>query len=394
MEEVAYDDINDYYAYLPYFFDTPWRSLQYVAMGNGTLHQYGSVIFPIYLAERFEPDLVRAIWEKCRDLGVGPQFHTAVDQVIDSATAGEYNLKRLYNEFALWNVFTGTRRPQAPVGMGYSEGLDYPRFVDSLFLTFNEYTDSLIWFQPGGWSSDTLKDGTDISYFEANMPQILSAHYFDLRQISQVADDSLYVYFLGNRDTLYHTTWAISFIGFPVSGTGPATILGSYKPGELEPVRFNAPTDTYGHIVGVISPINTNIEAYPKKYGYTLIFNDSIAPPDLDFVTDFRAYPNPMRVDSPDDSITFRVSIETAERLTSPATLKVTIFNLAGEKVMELPDVVGTSGDYISNLFSGWHLENQSGKKVSGGVYLALVEIDFGDAHSPLQKKMKVALIK
>nr|MBN2277593.1 hypothetical protein [candidate division Zixibacteria bacterium] len=394
MEEMAYDNINDYYAYLLYFFNAPWYSLQDVSIRDQGLHQYASMIFPLFLSEKFGTGVIRAIWEKCRDLGVGPQFHTAVDEVIDSVTAGEYNLVSLLNEFAVWNVFTGSRRSRAPAGIGYSEGAQYPRFIDSMFLTFNEYIDTLIWFQPDGWRTDTLLDGSNISRFKNHMPQNLSAHYIDLRQISQIADDSLYVYFLGTRDTTYHISWAITFLGFPVSGVGPAAVIEKFLPAELQAARFNTQTASYSNIIGVATPVTTSVNSYPKKYGYTLIFNDSISPPDVDFITNFLAYPNPMRVDSPDDSVTFRVSVETSERLDAPAILKVTIFNVAGEKVIRLPDVAGESGDYISNLFSAWYLDNESGKKVASGVYLAYLELAFQDGHPSINKKLKIAVIK
>ena len=52
MEEEIYDNINDYYSYLPFFFSNSRLSLQQFRSFTD-LHPYGAVVFAVYLSERF-----------------------------------------------------------------------------------------------------------------------------------------------------------------------------------------------------------------------------------------------------------------------------------------------------------------------------------------------------
>ncbi len=64
MEEEVYDNINDYYTYLPFFFNDPGASIQQFFSG-GDLHPYASAIFPMFLSQKFDRDIVKSIWTKC-----------------------------------------------------------------------------------------------------------------------------------------------------------------------------------------------------------------------------------------------------------------------------------------------------------------------------------------
>ncbi|MCM2272792.1 MAG: hypothetical protein NDJ18_09605 [candidate division Zixibacteria bacterium] len=124
MEEEVYDNINDYYVYLPYFFNDPTVSLQRFASGDN--HPYASGIFGVFLSERFNRDVMRETWFKCGEYGVGPHVFIALDEVLDSATSGQYDLPRAFAEFAQWNYFTNFRAPWAPGGATYEEAIEYP----------------------------------------------------------------------------------------------------------------------------------------------------------------------------------------------------------------------------------------------------------------------------
>jgi len=125
MEEEIYDDVNDYYNYLPYFFYFPMSSLQQFN-SYADPHPYASVVFPIYLSETYGRDIIRDIWFYCGEMGAGPHFLTAAQNKIDSASDGSASLGSAVRDFALWNFFTGpTRAYQAPNDMGYSEKANY-----------------------------------------------------------------------------------------------------------------------------------------------------------------------------------------------------------------------------------------------------------------------------
>ncbi len=130
MEEQLYDNINDYYNYLPYFYQAPSRSIQQFSTLYDN-HPYGSVVFPIFLTEKFGPGIIRDIWFRCADLGSGPSFLQAAQAAIDSISNHEQDWSSVFREFALWNYFTGARASYAPNNLGYPEKANYPVIPDS-----------------------------------------------------------------------------------------------------------------------------------------------------------------------------------------------------------------------------------------------------------------------
>ena len=143
MEEEIYDDINDYYTVLPFFFNRPRESIQQFT-GPADFHPYGSCVFPIYLTERYGVDIIKSIWLKCGSMGVGPNFLEASQIAIDSASSGTENFRSAFGEFALWNFFTGSRAPSAPEGVGYSERAFYPEIPETSFTIVSSYPASLL----------------------------------------------------------------------------------------------------------------------------------------------------------------------------------------------------------------------------------------------------------
>jgi len=134
MEEQLYDNVDDYYNYLPYFFQAPGRSIQQFATIYDN-HPYGSVVFPIFLSEKFGPEIIRDIWLRCADFGFGPSFLQAAQAAIDSISNHEQNWFSVFREFALWNYFTGARASAAPNNLGYPEKTNYPVIPDSTLVT-------------------------------------------------------------------------------------------------------------------------------------------------------------------------------------------------------------------------------------------------------------------
>ena len=99
MEDRAWDDVNDYFNYLKYFFNQKMTSLDDNNSYNN--YMYGAAIWPMYLAKRFGDDQIRLIWENARTTG----NHTinGFNMVIPGG------LRAAFNEFATWNYFIGFR---------------------------------------------------------------------------------------------------------------------------------------------------------------------------------------------------------------------------------------------------------------------------------------------
>ncbi len=127
MEDVAYDDINDYFQYLPSYFgrtDVPFN------LFTGTASTYGRALWNHFLVKHFDNiDLVRRSWEIMRS---GELAIFAVDR---SLIENGSRFKNAFAEFAFWNYFTGSR---ADAARYYEEGAQYPEirlsgnfFIDS-----------------------------------------------------------------------------------------------------------------------------------------------------------------------------------------------------------------------------------------------------------------------
>jgi len=106
MEDEIYDNVNDYYGYLPYFYNFPQWSLRRGGYTNNMdYHMYASAVFPIFLVDKFGPSIMREIWEGCASYQ-GPNWWLAADTAIMDASILTENLQSMFKEFALWNLFT------------------------------------------------------------------------------------------------------------------------------------------------------------------------------------------------------------------------------------------------------------------------------------------------
>lgn len=118
MEDVAYDEVNDYYQYLDVFFSEPTEPLDRFS-GGMDIHPNGACIFVHYLVGRPSGtiDVVRHIWER-----ISTQ-HSSALSLFDEAIPGGF--REAMAEFARWNYFTGARaRPEF-----YRDGADYPEMA-------------------------------------------------------------------------------------------------------------------------------------------------------------------------------------------------------------------------------------------------------------------------
>jgi len=113
MEDVIYDDINDYYQYQMFFFQDPETSLDDSPFAG--LQPFAASVFAHHLEQVYGRDLIRATWES---LGTRePSVYDITD--IEVALPGGFS--SVLPRFAVWNYLTGTRH----VGSYYEEGAQY-----------------------------------------------------------------------------------------------------------------------------------------------------------------------------------------------------------------------------------------------------------------------------
>ncbi len=111
MEDIVYDDINDYYGYIPYFQAYPEQTLVYFdTMPPYALYPYGASIFIHFLNETIGSSnglIAARLWRRTGQPGIDnePDFLDAVD---DLATgAGWHGLDETYATFSLWRYLVG-----------------------------------------------------------------------------------------------------------------------------------------------------------------------------------------------------------------------------------------------------------------------------------------------
>jgi len=421
MEEEIYDDINDYYTYLEYFFNVPEWSLQQFA-GTSDLHPYASCVFPIYLSERFGRDIVRDIWLLCGQLGIGPSFLRAADSAIWETSGHTQNWVTAMSEFALWNYLTGERADLTvwdgfdnQLVPGYSEKEAYPPIPYEKLHAYYQY--------PVVVESHTN---------EQQSPRHNGAYYlslFELASASVVHDTTTWVCDTGAgefpncsdsfqvRDTLgwgppWHSytvhvdTFFNVYLGLGGGKWGSPTlpwgwgvnIIYQFEEAldSLIVDRFVAPDRAtlkidlldhtqYQSLTFILTPASADRSYYEnfvrriRLVGYRIGENSYDSTKINLPAALLDPYPNPVVVAEMDrPRVTFRLRVPTDETSFPiygfPFTeddpyLQVDVYTIAGERVKSVDNITWReTRDGV--FFTEWDLTNESGDEVAAGVYL------------------------
>ena len=440
-EEYNYDNINDYYNYLPYFLDEPLQSLQRFSTG-GDLHPYGSVIFAIYLTETYGPEIIRAIWEKCRNMGVGGDFLPAADQVIDSISAGEASFGSAFAEFAKWNYFTGSRWDFSQPGNRYSEGQNYPLIPDEAIhhnyqypvkvlasdldngivpqhcgVSYIKFEDTRTVQEDRFWicnpeTFDTSCTGATCDTNKCDQVDITDTlAYPDFGWDSLFTADCPYQSLRQSIFTPGDTTkypWGLSVIyqldALPDSFVVESMMLPSLSSTISGVILSVARVNQYRSITLVFSPASPEKRFYtPYTYlqlGYIIRDKGAVDSTLINVpAAILTPYPNPavvatmggdnlkFRFRTPNDSTSFSAFPDTT------MVVAMDIFNIAGEHVASIDNDLPS--DRFDPVIVEWNMKNQAGKDVASGVYLCYVRLYAPDGKTLLaEDKMKVAIIR
>jgi len=107
MEDVVYDNVNDYIGYLEYSSPNPLASPRYAISTTDDLYEYAGGIWPMFLAEFYDTvDVPRKMWERM-GTHVGDFTFSDMDYVLNNYYSS--NLKEALKYYALWRYFTGSR---------------------------------------------------------------------------------------------------------------------------------------------------------------------------------------------------------------------------------------------------------------------------------------------
>ncbi len=140
MEDQVWDNIDDYYNYLPAFFDYPHRSLL-----STNIHMYASCIFAHYLGQTYSQSIIEDIWQGCTN----SDALSAIDNELQSCNS---SLGRGFQEFTIWNYITGTRDD----GDHYEEAGDYPLIAIEQTHTTYPVNNASSSHNPEGYASNYI----------------------------------------------------------------------------------------------------------------------------------------------------------------------------------------------------------------------------------------------
>ena len=116
MEEFVYSSVNDYYAYMPSYFNRPYGT---ISEHSG----YDLAVWNIFLKQRFSSvnpmfgfSIIKRSWELMVD-------NRAVFSIAKALQENGYSFGQEFNTFSLWNYFTNSR---AKANEYYTEAKNYP----------------------------------------------------------------------------------------------------------------------------------------------------------------------------------------------------------------------------------------------------------------------------
>ncbi|MCH7964629.1 MAG: hypothetical protein IH852_11915 [Bacteroidetes bacterium] len=119
MEEFVFDDVNDYYAYIPSYFNNPETPLQRTT-------GYNTATWNIFLRDNFDYDIIKRQWELMPSLRAMIAINNSIFEYGSS-------FAREFNRYGIWMYFTNYR---AVSGKYFEEGVNYPLIVPTSVVQF------------------------------------------------------------------------------------------------------------------------------------------------------------------------------------------------------------------------------------------------------------------
>lgn len=284
MEEKAWSNVNDYLAYISYFFnDMNNTSLN---TSNGS-YEYGAAIWAMYLGKKFGENVIKNIWE--RFYATGSTSITVFNDVIPLADA--------FSEFSAWNYFTDNRANTTDF---YP---DCDKFNNSVHIDMNEYESPAV-------------DSLNTNY--------LTSRYVEL-------------FFIGQWGT--HDVLKVSVLPRNLSQFVSRLILfnnpDDYRIHTISEDGENIPLEkTWAQGVLVSSCTNTSGSGYRYVYDTEIIPYTEVEETPLYAFVIHGAYPNPF---NPSTTISFS--------LPQSGYVAVDVYNVTGQKVANLYEGIMDRGE-------------------------------------------------
>lgn len=340
MEDIVYDDVNDYLNYLPFFLGYPQMGLgtfSYI-YGPRAFHPYGACIWPIYLSEKHGIGIIRRIWQGCSSVP-GYNLPAVTDTLMRSFSS---DFEHSFLEFAVWNTKVGLF---ADPDSSYDEGATFPYPDTSVFV--------------GSLPSTPLDFG-----HLGPAPEHLGANYIviatrpinggvaiDFNGDDLTGDAGWYVAAVGHR--LGYSPWHDLQVS-PMTGTGTGQMRD---------------WNNYYDVTLVVTV--AGLTPYYNSYSYigTAQFADSLV--GQGEVPGFKllaAYPSPYVIGSDGQDMNIRYSLD---KNYEAGALSIWVFDVGGDQVREVKNIDTNRGVQTGATWDG---RNDGGELVASGIYILHLE--------------------
>lgn len=192
IEDVAFDAVNDYYAYLPYFYK---NTAQPFNLYDG-YHEYGAAVWNFMLEQKYGRKLIRTVWEYIAQ-------YPALEALDYALIQNGSSLHKELESFSVWNCFTGSHSNPA---IYYSEGANYPEVTPQKSYSFRNdvsLTDSIQTFGSGYYSFEDPDNSREFMLILQHLQPTtenesvifhLDVLSFPLASEQMAIDKNLYVY--------------------------------------------------------------------------------------------------------------------------------------------------------------------------------------------------------
>jgi hypothetical protein len=138
IEDVLFDDVNDYYFDLPNYFllfrDSQGQSFSFTLFQSAFYAGYERSVWAHFLAARFGRDFLREVWKGMKE----EPFLKSTDRLL---RAKGTTLPHEFASFSHWNYFTADRADPARF---YPEGIHYPRWRPNVTQTYGVASTSTV----------------------------------------------------------------------------------------------------------------------------------------------------------------------------------------------------------------------------------------------------------
>jgi hypothetical protein len=126
----TYDrSLDDFEGFVGAYLERPDRSLTTEPTGPVDPYSYASALFFQFLSARYEPALIRELWQALLETEADkPSWTEALDGVLTRTPAYSSSLAEAFADFTQWNLYTGSR---ADAKLGYADAAMYPLVAET-----------------------------------------------------------------------------------------------------------------------------------------------------------------------------------------------------------------------------------------------------------------------